>query len=650
MMVLRRIIRSFLILFLLAVPNSTVWTWNLDVREERIFRSLPKSYFGYSLNVYQPNETVTEWLVGSPGENSFGGALYKCRSLDGEAGFGCDKVELMTRNRNAYIIPKNGWLGATVASSGGFVLVCSPRAGPQTEGDCYSSENNLNSFSKIQLPYPRRVCLSGFSATYSPSAKTPRKPFLGGPTCYHKDKPSTSSSLIFPALYPELDQWYLGYAMASGIFGIRQFEQGEFLLLSVAFHIASSFTGKVYLLKKETKQELASLLGSQPGEHFGASLAVSDINGDGRDDIIVGAPHYTDYESTDLKVEIGAVYIYYQTSNNTYEQNSSQELKGQVPGGRFGYAVAGIGDTDADGFNDVAIGAPYENEGFGTVYIYYGTNNGLRDRPSQVIFGNAFNPPIQTFGFAITGGDFDGNKYSDVVVGGFESAAVAYIPARPIAKINSKLNFVSEKINLEKTSQCSITNSSDGVTKIPVACDDISFCITYSGLSVADQVELRVSILLDSNAEKGSRRIFFYENKQEQFTQDIIYKAGFKKCLSRKFYVTPEIQDTASTAQARMTIELTTKIPEPNQLLPMFAGNFDKIFSNNSLVFMVSGKTSSFADATPWWIYLVSALGAVLILSIITGVLYKLGFFKRKLPPTEQKEEDNVTQASTDGM
>lgn len=55
---------------------------------------------------------------------------------------------------------------------------------------------------------------------------------------------------------------------------------------------------------------------------------------------------------------------------------------------------------------------------------------------------------IQTFGFAITGGDFDGNKYSDVVVGGFESAAVAYIPARPIAKINSKLNFVSEKINL----------------------------------------------------------------------------------------------------------------------------------------------------------------------------------------------------------
>lgn len=56
----------------------------------------------------------------------------------------------------AYIIPENGWLGATVASSGGFVLVCSPRAGPQTEGDCYSSENNLNSFSKIQLPYPRR--------------------------------------------------------------------------------------------------------------------------------------------------------------------------------------------------------------------------------------------------------------------------------------------------------------------------------------------------------------------------------------------------------------------------------------------------------------------------------------------------------------
>lgn len=84
------------------------------------------------------------------------------------------------------------------------------------------------------------------------SVKTPRKPFLGGPTCYKEDKPPTPSSLIFPAVYPWLDKWYLGYAMASGIFGMRQFEQGEFLLLSVAFHIDSAFAGKVYYCTKVT--------------------------------------------------------------------------------------------------------------------------------------------------------------------------------------------------------------------------------------------------------------------------------------------------------------------------------------------------------------------------------------------------------------
>lgn len=58
-MVLRGIIGSIAVLLFLTAP-STVRTWNLDVRKERSFTSLPKSYFGYSLSTYQPNETATE--------------------------------------------------------------------------------------------------------------------------------------------------------------------------------------------------------------------------------------------------------------------------------------------------------------------------------------------------------------------------------------------------------------------------------------------------------------------------------------------------------------------------------------------------------------------------------------------------------------
>lgn len=50
--------------------------------------------------------------------------------------------------------------------------------------------------------------------------------------------------------------------------------------------------------------------------------------------------------------------------------------------GRFGFALTNLGDLNKDGFEDIAIGAPYE--GKGTVYIYLGSKNGIKKTPSQV--------------------------------------------------------------------------------------------------------------------------------------------------------------------------------------------------------------------------------------------------------------------------
>jgi hypothetical protein len=162
-----------------------------------------------------------------------------------------------------------------------------------------------------------------------------------------------------------------------------------------------------------------------------------------------------------------------------------------------------------------------------------------------------------------------------------------------------------------------------------VACEDISFCITYSGLSVEKETELRISIVLDFNAEKGSRRILFYENNGDQLSREMNFTAGSKKCISYTIYVTPEIQDLTSIAQAKMTIELTEKSKMPNRLLPIFPKEYSNIISNNSLSFMTSVKANPFVDTTPWWVYVASGLGALLILAIITGVLYKVTKFKQ---------------------
>lgn len=49
---------------------------------------------------------------------------------------------------------------------------------------------------------------------------------------------------------------------------------------------------------------------------------------------------------------------------------------------RFGFAVSPLGDINKDGYNDVAIGAPYESGG--SIYIYLGSKNGLSTMYSQV--------------------------------------------------------------------------------------------------------------------------------------------------------------------------------------------------------------------------------------------------------------------------
>lgn len=50
---------------------------------------------------------------------------------------------------------------------------------------------------------------------------------------------------------------------------------------------------------------------------------------------------------------------------------------------RFGFALTNLGDLNKDGYEDIAVGAPYE--GKGTVYIYLGSKNGIKQTPSQVI-------------------------------------------------------------------------------------------------------------------------------------------------------------------------------------------------------------------------------------------------------------------------
>ena len=389
----------------------------------------------------------------------------------------------------------------------------------------------------------------------------------------------------------------------------------------------------MYVTEIETRNPIARLEGYQPGEHFGASLSVTDINGDGKDDIIIGAPHHTDYENPQLKYEIGAVYIYYQTDLRGFQRGSTNELilKGQTTGGRFGFAVAALGDTNQDGNNDIAVGAPYENEGSGTVYIYHGSRYGLKTRPGQIISGDTFTPKISSFGFSFstTVTDFDENKYFDVFVGAYQSDVVVYLPARPVVKVTAELTFEEDNLVLNKKG-CDLPSSRmAGSESLKVACTSIKYCLGYSGINVPGPRDFTIQINLDVNVDDpDSRRLLFLVNGETQLSEERRgFEVGKDMCFTHPVYAKSNIKNIVTSVQSNMTIQLNapkSSQPTPGfQLLPILDVETTNFISN----FMTLSDPEIGNNSVPWWVYLVSILGAILILGTIAGVLYKVNSY-----------------------
>lgn len=150
--------------------------------------------------------------------------------------------------------------------------------------------------------------------------------------------------------------------------------------------------------------------GGKVGAQFGASLAgVGDVNGDGYDDFLVGAPN---------PAQQGQVFLYYGGAAGPASTPDWSATDDQT-GSQFGSAIAGAGDLNQDGYADFIIGAPDgragEIEVGGMVYVYFGAENGPGTAPDWVLH---INQPNARFGTALSGaGDANGDGFDDFLVG-----------------------------------------------------------------------------------------------------------------------------------------------------------------------------------------------------------------------------------------
>jgi hypothetical protein len=151
-----------------------------------------------------------------------------------------------------------------------------------------------------------------------------------------------------------------------------------------------------------------SLNGGTTGRGFGCSVAsAGDVNNDGYADVIVGSFVYSDVR--------GYSYIFY--GGKIFDNTADVIMAGEVIGDAFGCSVSGAGDVNGDGFDDVIVGAERYNEKYGRAYLFYG-GSAMDSIADVTFYGESINNFSSYFGGSVSGaGDVNGDGFDDVIVG-----------------------------------------------------------------------------------------------------------------------------------------------------------------------------------------------------------------------------------------
>lgn len=535
--------------FYFLLPTWVI-AFNLDTSHVIRKHGEQGSLFGFSMTMHrQTNPDKRMLLIGAPKARALGvqeaqvtGGLYKCDLSQPE----CQRVDFDSEEDVRVENKEDQWMGVTVQSQGpgGKIVTCAhryqrrlfantPQESLDITGRCYvlsqdltidtSSDEDGGGWNFCQGRARGHEmfgsCQQGLAATFT---KDYHYVVFGAPGAYNwkgvvrvEQKNNTllemgvyddgpyevgDESLLSADLVPVPANSYLGFSLDSG----HSILKGRGLTV-VAGAPRANHSGAVVLLRKEAEGSarlsvVHTLHGPGLGSCFGYDLTVVDLNHDGWQDIVVGAPQFY-LKDADVG---GAVFVYMNRAGH-WDKVTPVRLTG-ARDSMFGLAVENIGDINQDHYEDIAAGAPFDDSGAGKVYIYHGSAQGVSTTPAQVLSGKEHN--IRFFGYSLAGNmDLDANSYPDLAVGSLSDAAFVY-RARPVISIWNDVKITPQEIDLTmKTCGNSI-------------CFTVDTCFSYRSNHASYSPKLTISYSVEADAVRWkqglpSRVMFLNKSSSE---------------------------------------------------------------------------------------------------------------------------------------
>ncbi|XP_037546807.1 integrin alpha-M-like [Nematolebias whitei] len=409
--------------------------------------------------------------------------------------------------------------------------------GSQTGGETLKLEMSQEGFSAAYVPGGIQMSIVGANQ------------WRGGYKKYSLSNAINTGSYEPAKIEPDS---YLGYSMA-----VATITSGTLTVVGAPRY---KHRGAVISVYREDRQKIIDPYPHQTGGYFGAEVCAMDVNSDSYTDLIlISAPMYKDQDRE------GRVYVCTLTRLNVechFDSPSQLKVLQGDPSsrGRFGSSLAVLPDLNADRFNDLAVGAPLENNGQGSVYIFHGEGGGSIDSTySQRIAASEVQSGLKFFGLSISQWSYDqsGDTLPDLAVG--SKGKVVLLRSRPVVMVDAMVSFSPKEI---PTQNVDCTKPLEGTSKI---------CFTMRRLSGSDAVQAQINYTFTLDATRSTPKNRAYISKDQRHkTGSVIVDLNGQKCSNVKFSIKTCPEDVLNPLQNQLRFTFSG-FPSNTNLKPSLA-------------------------------------------------------------------------------